>query len=209
MKKAIRFLAEKPLIFDVLRRIVEVNHITLKKVIKKEFALDGQAKKNFTDEKILDVPCGIGEFSILFRRDCYYGLDISKKYIDYAQRKYKRRFFCRDVLQSGFENCYFDKILIIGFLHHLDDASVNSALKEVKRILKPDGMLLLIEDAPITAKYNIIGKIILNNDLGTNIRSGIEYKTILEKHFIIEKCYNVKSSFFNYSVFVLSSNLKT
>lgn len=146
--KIIQFLADKPIIFNILRRIVEANYMSLKKVIKKEFNLDHKNEKYYTDEKILDVPCGTGEFCMLFSPSSYHGLDISKSYIDYARKKYKRSFFYGDAKQSGFDNNYFNKMLMLGFLHHLDDSSVNSVLREAKRILKPDGILLLIEDAP-------------------------------------------------------------
>lgn len=202
MRKIIKFLAEKPLIFNTVRFILEANHISLKKTIRKEFLLRNK-KTNYSTGKILDVPCGTGGFCMLFHPDSYLGLDISKTYIDYAQKKYKRRFIHRNILKNGFDNDYFDKILMLGFLHHLDDSTVDSVLKETKRILKPDGTLLLIEDSPITARWNIIGKVILKNDIGSNIRTGTEYKTILEKYFIIKNFYKVKSGLFNYSVFVL------
>jgi SAM-dependent methyltransferase len=109
-------------------------------------------------------------------------------------------------MHNGFDNNYFDKILTLGFLHHLDDSSVSSVLKEVKRILKPNGTLLLIEDAPIISKFNIIGKVILRNDIGSNIRTGPEYKAVLEKCFIVNNYYEVKSGFYIYSVFVLSQS---
>lgn len=203
MKYLIQILAENPLIFNTIRRIVEINYISTKQVIKKEFFLDHDTAGRTSAEKVLDLPCGTGEFCTLFSPESYHGMDISEKYIEYARKKFKRRFLYGDAKKSGFDSDYFDKILTLGFLHHLDDSSVNSVLKEVNRILKPDGTLLLIEDAPITNKFNILGRVILNNDIGSNIRSGAEYKAMFEKYFIVEKFYEIKSGLFNYSVFVL------
>lgn len=204
MNKIIRFLAGKPVVFNILRRIIEANYISLKKVIKTEFSLSGSNVGNVRQEKILDVPCGTGEFSELFSPDSYYGLDISKKYIDYARMKHKLRYFCSDAMQSGFDNDYFDKILTIGFLHHLDDASVHAVLKEMKRILKPDGILLLIEDAPTSSSWNIVGKLLQQYDIGSNIRSCSQYRTMLDNEFVTTRYYHVQSGFWDYSVFVLS-----
>lgn len=64
----------------------------------------------------------------------------------------------------------------------------------------------MIEGAPITSKLNIIGKVILRNDIGSKIRTGPEYKAVLEKYFIVNNYYEVKSGFFIYSVFVLSQS---
>ena len=200
MKKFIHSLADKPVVFNILRSIIEANYVSIKKVIKKEFSLSNISIK----ENILDIPCGTGEFCMLFTPESYYGLDISDKYIDYAKNKYKRRFVCGDAKESGFDDGYFDKILTIGFLHHLDDPSVISVLKEAKRILKPDGTLLLIEDAPTKSKWNFIGKHIQKFDVGSNIRLGSEYRTVLENNFNIRRSYHIQSGFWDYSVFSLS-----
>ncbi len=201
MKRIIRYLADKPLIFNTLRRIIEANYLSLKTVIKNEFSLHNKNARNY---KILDVPCGTGEFCMLFDPEGYHGMDISEKYIDYARRKYKRTFICRNAIQSGFDNYYFDKILILGFLHHLDDSQMTAVLEEAKRILKPDGMLLLIEDAPTKDILNIPGKILQKLDVGSNIRSDTEYKTVLAQDFIVRRYYHVRSGLWDYSVFVLS-----
>lgn len=204
MRRIIRFLADKPIIFNILRRIIEFNYISVKKVIKNEFSLDHENEKNFTGERILDVPCGTGEFCMLFSPNSYYGLDISKKYIEYAQKKYAQRFFCSDAKQSGFDNDYFDKILTLGFLHHLDDSSASLVLKEVKRILKPSGKLLLIEDVPTRSTRSIFFKVLQGLDIGQYIRTDAQYIAIAAKDFIVEKYYPLTSGFWDYSVYVLS-----
>ncbi|RJR16737.1 MAG: class I SAM-dependent methyltransferase [Nitrospiraceae bacterium] len=205
MKTVIRYLADQPVIFNALRRLIEANYASLTKVIRKEFSLDLNRVKLTPKEKILDIPCGTGEFCTLFSPDCYQGLDISKKYIDYARNKYKRKFLCSDARHSGFSDEYFDKILMLGFLHHLDDSTVEFVLKEAKRILKPDGVLLLIEDAPVSVPWNIIGKVLQKYDIGNNIRPASSYRMILEKDFQIRRYYNIKSGFWEYSVFVMRS----
>ncbi len=206
MKKIIKLLADNPSVFNILRRIVEFNHSSLKKAIVKEFSLDLKNGSYSADEKILDIPCGTGEFCTMFPPISYYGLDISEKYINYAQKKYKYKFLLRDAKESGFDSSYFDKILMLGFLHHLGNETVNYILKEAKRILKPDGMLLLIEDAPISTPWNIVGKFLMRFDIGSNIRPAVEYKTIVENDFVVKRFYNIKSGFFDYSVFVLYPN---
>ncbi len=202
LKKIIKIASKKPIIFNFLRKIIEFNFITIKKVIRKEFSLN---KFNNDKKIILDVPCGTGEFCGLFSNSSYIGIDISKEYIEYAKKTYKRAFYCRDARKSGFDNFCFDYILVLGLLHHLDISSIASVFEEIKRILKKDGRVLLIEDAPITSKWNFIGKFLQRYDVGNNIRPAEEYEEVIEKYFVIDKYYPIRNGFWNYSVFALSS----
>lgn len=204
MQKIIRFLADQPIIFDILRRVIEANYISLKRVIRKEFSFNIKKEKGSSHGRILDVPCGTGEFCMLFSPDHYLGLDISEKYIDYAREKYNHTFICGDASKTGLEPTHFDKILMLGFLHHLDDGMVTAVLNEAKRILKPDGVLLLIEDAPTKSKFNIIGKMLQRLDVGSNIRPAYVYGNFLKEDFAVVRYYHVRSGFWDYSVFVLT-----
>jgi len=207
LKKIVTWLSKKPKIFNFLRRIIEFNFVSIKKTIIKEFSLkEEEDKKTFeknAQKKILDVPCGTGEFCMLFDPCSYIGIDISQKYIDYAKRTYKRTFYCRDARDNNFKDSSFDSVLVIGFLHHLDKPSIADVLKEIKRVLKQDGKMLLIEDSPINSKWNIIGKLLQKYDAGINIRFPNEYRRILEKDFLIKKFYQIQSGFWTYSVFNL------
>jgi len=207
LKRLTESLAQKPLIYNICRRIIEFNYMAIKRTIRKEFSLDQNKKysnvKNDSPQRILDIACGQGEFCTLFDLFSYTGIDICLRYIGYAKRTYDRNFFCCDARQSSFKNAYFIKVLVIGLLHHLDDLSVEVVLKETGRVLEKDGKVLLIEDAPTSLKWNIIGKLLQRYDIGENIRIYTAYKEVLEKNFIISKYYHLKSGFWDYSVFVL------
>lgn len=202
IKKLIHGLSENPAIFCFLRKIIELNFVTIKRVIRKEV----EVIIADPDKLILDVPCGTGEFSSLFRQEGYSGIDISQRYVDYALKHYKKRFYCRDACNNGFKESYFDFVLIIGFFHHLDRPDIEKVLHEVKRVLKPCGRVLLIEDAPVTSRWNFIGRILQSQDVGSNIRPPDEYRAILQKHFFIQRYYPIRNAFWNYSVFVLQNN---
>ena len=203
LKEITKWLSDKPVLYSFLRRIIEVNFISIKQTIIKEFSLNNLLPNN-EPKKILDAPCGTGEFCMLFDPSSYIGIDISQKYINYAQKTYQRTFYCRDARQNGFESFYFDNVLILGLFHHLDMPSIIVVLKETKRVLKKNGKILLIEDAPIRSKWNFIGKFLQMYDIGDNIRSVEEYTKILRKYFNIDKYYPIRNGFWNYSVFVLS-----
>ncbi len=201
LKRILKAASKKPIIFNLLRKIIEFNFITIKRIIRKEFF---DVTYDNGNKKILDVPCGTGEFCQLFDASSYIGIDISHEYVEYAKKTYNRTFYCRDASKSGFDNFNFDYILILGLLHHLDMSSIVSVFEEIKRILRKDGRVLLIEDAPITSKWNFIGRFLQRYDVGNNIRPAEEYKKVIEKYFIIDKYYPIRNGFWNYSVFALS-----
>ena len=75
IKRFITYLASKPVILNLLRRILEANHRGEKRVIKEE--LTGHFST------VLDLGCGTGVFAPLFDSE-YVGIDISPLYIAYA-----------------------------------------------------------------------------------------------------------------------------
>lgn len=195
-------MSEKPFIFNVLRRIIEFNFIEIKRTIKKELFLNG---RNDTG-RILDVPCGTGEFCRLFDKGSYSGIDISDRYIDYAIRACPGySFYCRDAKDTGFSASSFDIVMIIGFFHQLENRKIKTILDEFKRILKQDGRVLLIKDAPVSSKWNLVGRLLQRYDAGIKIRPIGDYADVLRDRFKIIKSYPIRNGFWNYNVFLMSN----
>lgn len=103
-------------------------------------------------EKILDAACGGGELSLkLAERGCkVYGIDISEDAISSAKRLSKRakitcEFEVGSVEHLPYPNGYFDKIICSSALEHFRDDL--KALKEMNRVLKPNGKLVLTTDS--------------------------------------------------------------
>lgn len=98
-------------------------------------------------DKILDLGCGNGRFFELLKdKDInYIGVDFSEKLIEIARKKYpKVKFQVADALDLPFPNNYFDKIYSIAVLHHIPSKQFRlQFLKETRRILKPNGLLIL------------------------------------------------------------------
>src|SRR3989344_2643674 len=106
--------------------------------------------------------------------------------------------FCTLFRKEKFEN-----ILVCGIFHHLDDASVAKVLESAKKMLKDEGILLVIEDTPTRAKWNLIGKIVQHFDVGKFIRKHEVYGELYKKEFKISKLYTMMSGVNDYSVYVL------
>lgn len=99
---------------------------------------------------ILDYGCGSGRLYPIYnkaksKKDNYYGIDISKVSLEHAQKKYEGLELGRnlkefDGLHIPFEDSSFDKIVCFGVF----DACIQEVIiKELFRVLKPEGILLL------------------------------------------------------------------
>lgn len=190
-------LASNPTIFIFLRKILENNFKGEKEVINKYFSVA-------PNERLLDIGCGTGEFSVFFRPDNYTGVDIVPAYINYARRHYGRTFVVGDgtMLPWPVEN--FDKALIIGVLHHLDDVTSLKILDEAHRVLKKGGQLLLMEDLA-APNDNILTKFVHRLDQGDFIRDRDSYRQLVERsQFAITESFRISSGLCPYQVYLLN-----
>lgn len=183
-------------LFNILRRIAENNFRSQKKIIETEFNLNEY-------NNILDIGCGSGILSPLFNHKDYTGIDISKEYIDYAKKKYKRNFEVMDAAALRFRDSSFNNILIFGLIHHLSDKDVKTVFCEARRVLNSKGKMLVIEDIPTVFHFNIFGKIVHYFDRGKYIRSLQQYNNLFSKCLFIEKGYSIRSGICDYAVFIL------
>lgn len=118
--------------------------------------IDEFSKHNFN--RILDVGCGDGNFSILLKEVCkakeVYGIEISVKGVESA-RNNRVRAFQLDIAEEDFPfgDNYFDAVYAGGIIEHL--FNVDHFLDETFRVLKPNGIFTL--DTPNLASiYNRI-----------------------------------------------------
>ncbi len=107
-------------------------------------------------DKILDIGCGNGRLYQLFDDQStdygqplgveFVGIDISKKLIDFAKEKYKGvEFVVGDMRELPFSDESFNVVLGLVAFHHLPDKnSQEQALQEIKRVLKPGGVLVML-----------------------------------------------------------------
>lgn len=181
-----------------IRYLIEFGFKKHEEIIKKELgSIEG---------KILDLGCGIGNFSPLFAEKQYYGIDIDDNVISYAKTHYKGNFSVADARKSGFPKDYFQAVLAIGLLHHLIDSDVAAVAKEIQRIVKPGGRVVVIEDVRPAFWQNPFINLLYRLDAGGRFRSSGFYKKIFKRYFYLKKSYPVKSGFWRYNVFVFSLN---
>ena len=109
---------------------------------------------NFTsDMHILDVGCGVGGSTRRLAHEtgcCVTGVDLSAEYIDAAHRltqllgmQERVRFYAASALDLPFEENSFDGVWSIQMNMNVEDKL--SWLKELHRVVKPNGRLVLYE----------------------------------------------------------------
>ena len=96
---------------------------------------------------VLDAACGSGGITpyLVSRGARVTGLDISSREIELYRRRFPDcRAVCGSVLDTGFDDESFDRVVMSGALHHLHP-DVQPALEEMCRVVRPGGMLCLID----------------------------------------------------------------
>ena len=96
---------------------------------------------------VLEAMCGDGQTTqyLLAKNATVTGLDISSNEISsFSDRWPKCRARCASIFDTGFPSESFDCVAIVGGLHHLHP-NVHEALREVHRILRPEGFFCFAE----------------------------------------------------------------
>ena len=108
-----------------------------------------------TDDRsydILDFGCGIGKITALlakeFSKSTIYGHDISKESLTVAR---KSNFDLKNVcfLDDLSRGQRFDLVLAIGVFHHIKPSERILTLRELKKLLKPAGRIVVFEHNPL------------------------------------------------------------
>ncbi len=196
MKSIINKLSKNLHLFVYLRKIIEFNFIFIEKILKKE--INDRSKKI----KILDIGCGSGEISRFFNNLDYIGIDVNPDYIEFARKIYKKNFELMNAQKLRFKKRYFDYVVIIGVLHHIDDKNCSLILNEITRVVKNNGKIIIIEDVNTQSKIDLLGNIIRKLDVGEHIRTQKEWLELLSKKINIKKQYRFKSFIPTYEVFI-------
>jgi len=103
----------------------------------------------------LDIGCGTGDFIALLRSHnaTVTGLDISPRVIDVTRQRFagndKVTLLCGPVVDAALPPASFDLVTSVTVLQHIvDDDELIRSLRTVRRALKPDGRMILLELAP-------------------------------------------------------------
>ncbi len=171
LEKLVERVSDNPVLFIFFRSLLESDFTAIRAIIRRELVL-GQRLS------CLDLACGPGAFADLFEADDYVGLDLNARYIDHARKTRKGTFIVGDARKVELPEARFDQILIFGLLHHLPDDDAHAVLAESKRMLKPGGRMLVIEDVPAQSRLNLIGHLLHSVENGHHIRPAEQYRQL-------------------------------
>ena len=98
--------------------------------------------------KVLDLGCGPGSFFYVLReknkKAILYGIDVSKKQIDFASKLVKSASFCAsDAIKIPFKDDTFDYVTLIEVIEHLNKNIERNIFNEIKRVLKKNGKIII------------------------------------------------------------------
>ena len=100
-------------------------------------------------KKVLDAACGSGYGTALMATaaQSVAGIDISAEAISYASKRYAElsnvRYIEASIAELPFEEHSFDVIVSFETIEHVNEELQNSFLREIKRCLKKDGILIM------------------------------------------------------------------
>lgn len=97
--------------------------------------------------KVLEVGCGSGANLWMIAKEGHdaYGIDISEEALNIADRHLQEKWNVKATLKLGsftdipFEDNYFDYVVDVVSMQHLDLSTSSAAFSEVYRVLKPEG----------------------------------------------------------------------
>jgi ubiquinone/menaquinone biosynthesis C-methylase UbiE len=110
---------------------------------------------------VLDVGCGVGLTDIFLVDRPWHvsGTDLSSKSIEQARRRNpKVNYVVGSVDQLPFDDEFFDVCFTICVMHHVPPPQWTSFLCEMRRVLKPGGIALVLEHNP----YNPLTRLVVN-----------------------------------------------
>ena len=176
LDSGLRKILSIPFIYDLYQTLVGAHK--MRRIIVESYLkpVDGQA--------ILDVGCGPGLLLRNIPRGVeYFGFDLNESYVTKARLNFGHRgtFLCQDVTKFVTDK-KFDRIVIVGVLHHLEDNQINTLFSSLPKLLKEDGYAVMIENVYID-NQNPIAKFIISKDRGQNTRTIDGYLALCKKAF--------------------------
>jgi SAM-dependent methyltransferase len=140
--------------------------------------------------RMLDIGCGPGTVVPYFPHAEYVGFDISRAYIESARRRFPQAtFVCARVSQYTLpQRSYFDIVLALGLIHHLDDVEARQLFEIAYQALKPGGKLVTCDGVYVKGQ-SLSARCLIGFDRGDNVRDEEGYLRIASQVFS-----NIKST---------------
>ncbi|MFM8644786.1 MAG: methyltransferase [Actinomycetota bacterium] len=137
--------------------------------------------------RILDVGCGTATILSLLPNIEYIGIDHNPKYIAKARLIHRDRgeFRSVDVNDAQFRKLgQFDRVLLLGVLHHLNDGECIKLFSALRQASKEDGQLVTLDPALVSGQHPI-ARALAKLDRGRYARTPQQYQSLIETSFVV------------------------
>ena len=142
---------------------------------------------------ILDVGCGTGTHLELYQRyECnLYGIDLSPSMLEMARARLggTARLELGDAANMPYENRKFDLIISMLSLHEMSQQTRSGVIAEIKRVLKDDGHIMLIDfhSGPYRPLQGWISKVIIRHYHGLNFERRVPIFSAILNLFVRDR----------------------
>lgn len=180
LRQIVHNILTNPRVFDLQEKLCN-DYTNVRRAFDSYLTCEGK--------DIIEIGCSTGQCAsqvVDMEKNKYVGIDIDEKYIEWAKKKHPHgTFVSHDARTLLYANDSFDIAMFNGVLHHMDDGLARDCLREVSRVLRPTGYLLVSEptireDWPISAWF-------LRNDRGKFIRAREQYRALLSGFNVAEE----------------------
>jgi cyclopropane fatty-acyl-phospholipid synthase-like methyltransferase len=135
-------------------------------------------------DRILEIGCGPGTIIPYLPETEYVGFDLSASYVEQARSRFpKAKFICERVSDYTLpQREYFDIVLALGIIHHLNDEEARQLFHIAHEALKPGGKLVTL-DGVWTPEQSRASRYVIARDRGQFIRKENEYVKLAKVSF--------------------------
>ena len=136
-------------------------------------------------ERVLDIGCGPAYYVKKMPPIEYIGFDTDSRYIEYARSRFSSHgtFFCGEFGEEQTQSLgRFDCVMLMGLLHHLDDAACSRLLALVGSVLKPSGRVVAL-DTTVHNSQHPFSRYLAIHDRGKYVRQPTEFLRLAEASF--------------------------
>jgi len=160
--------------------------------VAQKFAPVERHLENRDVRRVLDVGCGPATNARRFAAADYVGVDINEHYLARARAKHPGRFVQADLQTADLSSLgTFDTILVNSFLHHLPDEAVGRILRQLQKLLEPEGRVHMLE--LVLPEERSVARLMARLDRGRYARPLAAWRDLLVAHFdpLVFETYSV------------------
>lgn len=135
-------------------------------------------------DRILEIGCGPGTILPYLPSTDYIGFDSNGAYIREASQQFPgAKFICERVSQYTLPyQSYFDIVLALGIVHHLDDAEATDLFRLGQTALKRGGRMITLDGCYVQGQPKA-EQYLLSRDRGLFVRTEEEYRALAQAWF--------------------------